>query len=199
MFRSTRRCDSAFALESFACRVAVVSKPALTIWHNSICPVCEAGISRQKERVRAAVAAGEIEFRDINLEPEALKDYGASVDDVRRRLHAVDKDGALLVGAGCRRRGLARYTRRSLAGDSVRRARGHLAHSAFLRSIRRSALGMEQARGKMVTNGRLAVDSRSKRRVIVLYPFVLLAETSAELSESLLSKTFAADRFVTIP
>ena len=49
--------------------------------------------------MRAAVAGGEIEFRDINLEPEALKAYGASVDDVRRRLHAVDWTSALLVGA----------------------------------------------------------------------------------------------------
>ena len=79
--------------------MAIVSKPALTIWHNSKCPVCDAGISWQRERLRAAVAAGEIEFRDINLEPEALKAYGASVDDVRRRLHAVDRAGALLVGA----------------------------------------------------------------------------------------------------
>ena len=99
MFRSTRRCAGAFALESFACRVGVVSKPALTVWHNTKCPVCEAGISRQRERLRAAVAAEEIEFRDINLEPDALKAYGASVDDVRRRLHAVDRTGALLVGA----------------------------------------------------------------------------------------------------
>ncbi len=99
MLRSTRRCASAFVLESFACSMTVVSKPALTIWHNSKCPVCEAGISRQRGRLRAAVAAGEIEFRDINLEPEALKAYGASVDDVRRRLHAVDRTGALLVGA----------------------------------------------------------------------------------------------------
>ncbi len=99
MFRSTRRCASAFAPESFAYRMTVVSKPALIIWHNSKCPVCEAGISRQRQRLRAAVAAGEIEFRDINLEPEALKAYSASVDDVRRRLHAVDRTGALLVGA----------------------------------------------------------------------------------------------------
>ena len=99
MFRSTRRRAGAFAPESFVYRMGGVSKPALTVWHNTKCPVCEAGISRQRERLRAAVAAGEIEFRDINLEPEALKAYGASVDDVRRRLHAVDRTGAMLVGA----------------------------------------------------------------------------------------------------
>jgi predicted DCC family thiol-disulfide oxidoreductase YuxK len=42
-----------------------------------------------------------IEFRDINLEPDALARFGADVDDVRRRLHAVDAGGRLLVGADC--------------------------------------------------------------------------------------------------
>ncbi|MGA8172134.1 MAG: DCC1-like thiol-disulfide oxidoreductase family protein [Methylocystis sp.] len=76
-----------------------MNKPTLIVWHNSKCPVCEAGISRQRRSLRAAVAAGEIEFRDINLEPKALASFGAGVDDVRRRLHAVDGNGALLVGA----------------------------------------------------------------------------------------------------
>jgi predicted DCC family thiol-disulfide oxidoreductase YuxK len=71
----------------------------LTIWHNSKCPVCRVGVNRQRERLSAAVAAGEIEFRDINIEPHALKGFGVSADDVRRRLHAVDQKGVLLIGA----------------------------------------------------------------------------------------------------
>ena len=152
MFRSTRRCAGAFALESFACRVGVVSKPALTVWHNTKCPVCEAGISRQRERLRAAVAAGEIEFRDINLEPEALKAYGASVDDVRRRLHAVDRTGALLVGAD-----VVVAVWRATPGEAwlatLFGAPGAIwLTRSRLRSICRSAVGLEQARGAMVTN-----------------------------------------------
>ena len=61
--------------------------------------MCDAGISRQKRRLIEAVKAGRIEFRDINLEPEALAARGASLEDIRRRLHAVDPDGTLLVGA----------------------------------------------------------------------------------------------------
>ena len=38
-------------------------------------------------------------FRDINFEPDALAAYGASLEDVRKRLHATDLDGRLLVGA----------------------------------------------------------------------------------------------------
>lgn len=74
-------------------------KPELTVWYNTRCPVCDAGISRQKRRLIEAVKAGRIEFRDINLEPAALAGRGASLEDIRRRLHATDANGRLLVGA----------------------------------------------------------------------------------------------------
>jgi predicted DCC family thiol-disulfide oxidoreductase YuxK len=45
------------------------------------------------------VKAGRIAFCDINLEPDALARYGASLEDIRRRLHATDAAGRLLVGA----------------------------------------------------------------------------------------------------
>jgi len=71
----------------------------LVVWYNTRCPVCDAGINRQSNKLLAAVRAGTIEFRDINLQPEALAGYGASLADVRRRLHATDEAGRLLVGA----------------------------------------------------------------------------------------------------
>ncbi|MDQ0468696.1 thiol-disulfide oxidoreductase DCC family protein [Labrys wisconsinensis] len=71
----------------------------LTVWYNTRCPVCDAGIDRQRNKLIAAIEAGAIEFRDINLEPEALAAHGAALDDVRRRLHAVDEAGRLLTGA----------------------------------------------------------------------------------------------------
>jgi predicted DCC family thiol-disulfide oxidoreductase YuxK len=74
-------------------------QPHLTVWYNTRCPVCDAGIDRQRNKLLALVKAGAIEFRDINLEPDALSRYGASLDDIRRRLHATDDAGHLLVGA----------------------------------------------------------------------------------------------------
>src|SRR5262249_59277663 len=71
----------------------------LVVWYNTRCPVCDAGISRQRRKLIAAVQAGAIAFHDINLEPEALAGHGASLEDVRRRLHATDETGRLLVGA----------------------------------------------------------------------------------------------------
>ncbi|WP_246678055.1 DCC1-like thiol-disulfide oxidoreductase family protein [Mesorhizobium sp. B2-7-2] len=74
-------------------------EPLLTVWYNTRCPVCDAGINRQKRRLVEAVKAGRVEFRDINFEPEALTAFGASLEDIRRRLHATDAGGRLLVGA----------------------------------------------------------------------------------------------------
>ena len=73
--------------------------PYLTVWYNTRCPVCDAGIDRQRNKLLAAVKAGTIAFRDINLEPDALAAHGASLEDIRRRLHATDETGRLLVGA----------------------------------------------------------------------------------------------------
>lgn len=74
------------------------SRP-LTVWYNTRCPVCDAGIRQQRSRLLEAVKAGHVEFLDINLEPDALANFGAGLDDIRRRLHATNEDGRLLVGA----------------------------------------------------------------------------------------------------
>src|ERR1019366_7634494 len=48
----------------------------LTVWYNTKCPVCNAGIEWQRRRLVRAVRAGVIEFRDINLEPDVLSRFG---------------------------------------------------------------------------------------------------------------------------
>lgn len=68
----------------------------LTVWYNTRCPVCDAGIRWQKSRLIGALRSGRIEF---NIEPQALERFGASLDDVRRRLHATDEKDRLLAGA----------------------------------------------------------------------------------------------------
>jgi predicted DCC family thiol-disulfide oxidoreductase YuxK len=75
--------------------------PQLTVYYNTKCPVCNAGIDWQRNRLVQAARAGVIDFRDINLEPDALSRFGAGLEDVRRRLHAVDAGGQLHVGADC--------------------------------------------------------------------------------------------------
>lgn len=71
----------------------------LTVWYNTRCPVCDAGIRHQKRRLIEAIRAGRIAFRDINLEPDALAFHSVGIEDIRRRLHATDAGGRLLAGA----------------------------------------------------------------------------------------------------
>jgi predicted DCC family thiol-disulfide oxidoreductase YuxK len=73
----------------------------LTVWYNTKCPVCDAGINWNRNRLVRAARAGVIEFRDINVEPDALSRFGASRDDIRRRLHGLDDGGRLYRGADC--------------------------------------------------------------------------------------------------
>src|SRR5215471_9025641 len=61
----------------------------LTVWYNTKCPVCNRGIEWQNSRLVRAARSGAVEFRDINLEPNALARYG------------VDPDDQLFVGADC--------------------------------------------------------------------------------------------------
>jgi predicted DCC family thiol-disulfide oxidoreductase YuxK len=75
--------------------------PRLTVYYNTKCPVSDGGIEWQRSRLVQAVRTEVIEFRDINLAPNALAHFGAGLEDVRRRLHAVDADGQLHVGADC--------------------------------------------------------------------------------------------------
>jgi predicted DCC family thiol-disulfide oxidoreductase YuxK len=73
----------------------------LTVWYNTKCPVCNAGIDWQRNRLVRAARSGALDFRDINLDLDALAGFGVNVNDVRRRLHAVDSDNRLYVGIDC--------------------------------------------------------------------------------------------------
>jgi predicted DCC family thiol-disulfide oxidoreductase YuxK len=87
--------DSGFSRETST------ATPKLMVWYNTKCPVCNRGIERQNRRLMRAVRAGAIEFHDINLKPDALVRFGAGAEDVRRRLHGVDSEDRLYVGADC--------------------------------------------------------------------------------------------------
>ena len=126
----------------------------LTVWYNTRCPVCDAGITHQKRRLVEAVKAGRIAFRDINLEPDALARYGATLEDIRRRLHATDAEGRLLVGAD-----VAVAVWRATPGEGWLaslpwQSGGASGHTLRLRSLRRPALCLEPAQGPVVTPSR---------------------------------------------
>ena len=126
----------------------------LTVWYNTKCPVCNAGINWQQSRLVRAARSGAIEFRDINLEPDALSRFGAGVNDVRRRLHGVDAEGRFYAGIDC---AIAIWQRTpetaGSGGWSARRASPDC--GLWLRSVRRSAVRVEPVEAALVALIRL--------------------------------------------
>jgi len=76
-----------------------IERPKLTVFYNTKCPVCDAGINSQHDKLVQLVKSGKVEFLDINLEPDALAAFGCGLEDIRKKLHALDGQGQLLVGA----------------------------------------------------------------------------------------------------
>ncbi len=71
---------------------------ASKVYYNSACPVCNAGINDQRRRMEAC-GIKDIEWVDVHTNPEAVSEVGASLEQVRERLHVKDSNGQLNVGA----------------------------------------------------------------------------------------------------
>ena len=71
---------------------------ASKVYYNSACPVCNAGIKAQRRRMEAC-GIEDIEWVDVHTDPDAVSEVGASLEQVRERLHVRDSDGQINVGA----------------------------------------------------------------------------------------------------
>jgi predicted DCC family thiol-disulfide oxidoreductase YuxK len=71
---------------------------ATKVYYNSACPVCDAGIKDQRQRMEAC-GVKDVEWIDIHTHPEAVEEVGAPLEQVRERLHVKAEDGRLDVGA----------------------------------------------------------------------------------------------------
>jgi predicted DCC family thiol-disulfide oxidoreductase YuxK len=67
------------------------------VYYNGACPVCNAGIKGQRERMSGCSA--EVDWIDIHSHPDAVREINAEQEFVRERLHVVDEQGTLHVGA----------------------------------------------------------------------------------------------------
>jgi 2-polyprenyl-6-hydroxyphenyl methylase / 3-demethylubiquinone-9 3-methyltransferase len=66
-----------------------------TVYYNSACPVCDAGIRGQRERMQGCA----VEWVDVHANPDAVAPLGVSLEQVRERLHVVEGEGRVRVGA----------------------------------------------------------------------------------------------------
>lgn len=67
------------------------------VYYNSACPVCNAGIRYQQRKLGAA--SDDIEWIDVHSRNEAACEVNPDLELVRERLHVVDGDGDVHVGA----------------------------------------------------------------------------------------------------
>lgn len=65
-----------------------------TVYYNSACPVCDAGIRSERERLRGC----DVQWVDVHGRNDAVGEVGAGLEDVRRRLHVRGGDGRVFVG-----------------------------------------------------------------------------------------------------
>ena len=67
------------------------------VYYNSACPVCNAGVEGQRERMEACSL--QVEWLDVHHNADAVAEIGAEREFVRERLHVVDEHGELRIGA----------------------------------------------------------------------------------------------------
>jgi predicted DCC family thiol-disulfide oxidoreductase YuxK len=71
------------------------SDSRIQVFYNSACPVCDAGIRGQRSRMMAC----RVDWVDVHLAPQAVQAVAAPLEAVRERLHLIDAQGRVLVGA----------------------------------------------------------------------------------------------------
>ncbi len=66
----------------------------IKVFYNSGCPVCDVGISIQKNKMNTCAVA----WKDVHTDMVARNELPANLELVRERLHAIDEKGNLRVG-----------------------------------------------------------------------------------------------------
>lgn len=110
---------------------------ALRVYYNSACPVCNAGIERQKR----IMAGCPVAWKDVHTDEAARGEFPSDLEFVRERLHAVDERGNLRVGFDAfltiwRHSPRERWKAR-LFGLPVVRHAGRLGYNLFARALYR--------------------------------------------------------------
>jgi len=65
-----------------------------TVYYNSACPVCDAGICYQRGKMDGSA----VEFVDLHTRPDIAQELGIDLELLRERLHVRGADGRMQVG-----------------------------------------------------------------------------------------------------
>jgi predicted DCC family thiol-disulfide oxidoreductase YuxK len=72
----------------------MVDKQKITVYYNSACPVCKAGIESQKDKMEGCA----IDWKDVHADSSLVNEIDSELEFVRERLHVVNAEGNILVG-----------------------------------------------------------------------------------------------------
>ena len=72
----------------------MMSESKTTVYYNSACPVCDAGICYQRKQMLESA----VEFVDVHTHPEVAAELGIDLETLRERLHVRDSAGRLIIG-----------------------------------------------------------------------------------------------------
>ncbi len=67
------------------------------VYYNSACPVCNAGINDQRQRMQQC-GITDIEWIDVHNNPDAASELNTPLEQVRERLHVQNDKGELNIG-----------------------------------------------------------------------------------------------------
>jgi predicted DCC family thiol-disulfide oxidoreductase YuxK len=70
---------------------------ALKVFYNGACPVCRAGI--EKQRGDMAGCPVPVDWNDVHDHPQEVTALGYELEKVRERLHVMDAAGRMHIGA----------------------------------------------------------------------------------------------------
>jgi predicted DCC family thiol-disulfide oxidoreductase YuxK len=80
-------------------RLTAIDMPAIRVYYNSACPVCNAGISHQRlSHQRRKMAGCAVQWRDVHRDLDARREIPADLEFVRERLHVIDETGRIRSG-----------------------------------------------------------------------------------------------------
>ncbi len=113
----------------------------ITVYYNSACPVCDAGIRNQRQRMEGCA----VEWVDVHANPHAAQAVGADLESVRERLHVRRADGSVAIGDQAFAELLARTPRWQWSAALVRRL--HAVLSPLYNALARRLYAWNRRRG----------------------------------------------------
>jgi predicted DCC family thiol-disulfide oxidoreductase YuxK len=71
-----------------------MARTNLKVYYNSACPVCNAGINKQKTKMHDC----DVDWLDVHSNNQLASELGVALEIVREKLHVIDVKGKKYVG-----------------------------------------------------------------------------------------------------